>query len=83
VTLPQLVSDAEPILTRTSSVGVPAGTITVDITLTSPEEWVPSSNTLTQVTDTISILDVSTGVMVLTVGGEGTGSKGVRQFTVR
>jgi len=82
VTLPQLVSDAEPILTRTSSVGVPAGTIIVDITLTSPEEWVPSKDTLTQVTDTGSILNSSAFFMVLTVRAECTGSKGVRQFTL-
>jgi len=83
VTLPQLVCDAEPILTCTSSVGVPAGTIIVDITLTSPEEWIPSKDTLAQVTDTGSILNSSAIFMVLTVRGEGTGTKGVRQFTLR
>merc|ERR1719228_451626 len=82
MTLPQSVADTEPIPTRTSSVGVPAGTVIVDITLASPEEWVPSKDTLTQVTDTISILNSSAIFMVLTVRAECTGSKGVRQFTL-
>merc|ERR1719147_702862 len=82
MTLPQFVADTEPIPTRTPSVGVSAGTIIVDITLTSPEEWVPSKDTLTQVTDTPSILNASTFFMVLTVRAECTGSKRVRQFTL-
>merc|ERR1719147_289006 len=82
MTLPQSVADTKPIPTRTSSVSVPAGTIIVDITLTSSEEWVPSKDTLTQVTDTPSILNGSAIFMVLTVRAECTGSKGVRQFTL-